>query len=140
MRHKKHEHKESVSICRDFSEGTCGFGDDKCWFNHSGQIQGKDIEFKCRTCYKTFQNRSDFMRHRKHDHFELLPKCRNNCNEGCHFGPSLCWFRHTENAKKNVTEHIDMPNFENHEVIQKMLSMMETFSSRLVEIEKQPST
>ena len=53
------------------------------------------------------------MRHRKRDHFELLPKCRNHSNEGCHYGPSLCWFRHTENAKKNENDHIDMPIFEN---------------------------
>ena len=25
---------------------------DKCWFNHSGKIKGKDIEFQCRTYYK----------------------------------------------------------------------------------------
>ena len=75
------------------------------------------------------------MRHIEHDFLELFPKCRNHSNEGCHYRPLLCWFRHTENANENI----DMPNFENHEVIQKMFNMMEKFSSRLVEIEKQPS-
>ena len=34
MTHKKKEHIENVSICRNFSDGSCPFEDDSCWFKH----------------------------------------------------------------------------------------------------------
>ena len=37
MQHRKHEHMETVSKCKN--EGTCKFGNTKCWYIHSEQIE-----------------------------------------------------------------------------------------------------
>ena len=34
MTHKKQNHPQSVSKCRDFLEGKCDFTANECWYNH----------------------------------------------------------------------------------------------------------
>ena len=35
MTHKKQEHRQSVPACVNKSQGTCVFGEEKCWFRHN---------------------------------------------------------------------------------------------------------
>ena len=37
MVHKKKEHVDKVSSCRNHTNGTCDFGDLQCWFSHANQ-------------------------------------------------------------------------------------------------------
>ena len=34
LKHRKMRHKENVPQCRNFKNGECKFGKEKCWFNH----------------------------------------------------------------------------------------------------------
>ena len=37
MRHKKQEHRQSVPACVNETQGTCVFGEEKCWFRHNNK-------------------------------------------------------------------------------------------------------
>ena len=100
MTHKKQVHSEKVAICRDFAAGTCNFGDKNCWFNHSLKEAIPQAEtFSCRSCEKTFDCHSDCLRHRKQEHINLVPLCKNYSNNTCTFGSNICWFKHYDMKK-----------------------------------------
>ena len=39
MKHRKHEHPKHVSVCTKNRNGSCHFGEEKCWFKHEGGKQ-----------------------------------------------------------------------------------------------------
>ena len=94
MSHKKLEHSDKVSICRDFTNGACHFGDENCWFNHS-KTEGTTT-YKCRSCDNEFVSHADCLKHRKQEHSLLVPSCRNEAKGACKFGSITCWFRHKD--------------------------------------------
>ena len=66
----------------------------KIWFLHSRKIE----TFKCIICEETFSVKSEFMKHRKTLHPEMVKICQNN---QCNF-ENECWFRHeNDNTKLN---------------------------------------
>ena len=100
MKHKKKIHTEKVSTCWRFAQGTCIFGDQNCWFSHPQSSNNLEAEkFKCSLCEKDFWSLSDCLRHRKQDHKELVPLCRNETNGTCKFGNTNCWFTHKKQEK-----------------------------------------
>ena len=99
MTHKKKEHIENVSICWNFSDGSCPFEDDSCWFKHVTEPNEKNSEsgqksIKCNMCGKIINNRNNFMRHRKDDHEEMLQMCKLFENGNCTY-KDKCLFSHT---------------------------------------------
>ena len=57
-----------------------------------------------------------------------MKECYQQKNKKCRFGEQNCWFHHGE--------EIDKPTKDNKEITKKLFSMIETFTNRIVEIEK----
>ena len=71
MRHRKHEHPKHVSVCTKNRNGSCHFGEEKCWFRHEGEkhameeivnenpeiiTKNFDMMEKCTHCIVTIEN------------------------------------------------------------------------------------
>ena len=123
MQDKKVHHKEKVNGCWNFSSGNCEFGDNLCWFLHSGGLERSKKEIKCHICEKVFENKPDFMQHKKIEHGEIVQMCTNK--NSCSY--QNCWFCHEPCQKQND---------EKQEVTEKILSMVEKFTQRIVNLEK----
>ena len=81
-------------------------------------------KFKCNICDITFESKHEFMKHRKLKHIEMVQMCKNN--DQCLFKTS-CWFRHEEYDNQISTEN----NEENENIIQKLVSIVETISKKV---------
>ena len=121
MQHKKVHHKDKVNVCWNFSSGKCDFGDNLCWFLHSDSSERSVKEIKCNICEKVFKNQDDFMHHKKSEHSDFVQMCTNK--KTCPY--QNCWFHHENNEQ----------NTEKQEVTEKILSMMEKFTHRIVKLE-----
>ena len=64
------------------------------------------------------------MEHRKHEHGEMVQMCKNT--NVCPY--QNCWFHHEPNKSHEQ-------NNEKQEVTQKILTMMEKFTQRIVKLE-----
>ena len=69
----------------------------------SMSILSKVIE--CRICSKTFQDKRDFMLHRKSNHIEVVAFCQKESERKCIFSSNKCWWKHREkdDQDKNST-------------------------------------
>ena len=134
MKHNKETHSEKVSICRYFSTGNCMFENETCWYIHTKTSENNKVTiFKCSLCDKVFKVKPDLMNHKKQDHRKNIPLCIKANNGNCRFGPTNCWFDHSQIEIKDKTQN--MSNNENEEMIQKIFDMMEKFTVRIVQIE-----
>ena len=123
MIHKKQKHIEKVSFCWNFPTNTCIHGDEKCWFVHEPEPEPKAFDdFDCNLCDKEFKLQSEFLKHRKMNHEDKVPACKNFKAGNCVFG---------NEHKNNIKE-----KFENDEVVQKIFKMMEKMTKRITDIEK----
>ena len=107
MMHKTLEHIEQISICWDFTAGYCPFGDEKCWFRHT---VFPSTEVRCKICDDKFLTKSDYQKHKKQKHPELVPRCNevtngNICKYGIH-----CWFKHKEHEEHEITNNEAIEN------------------------------
>jgi hypothetical protein len=140
MKHRKEAHAEKVQQCIFFSAGSCDYGEELCWFNHE-KISNNPLkaatDLNCKICNKSFKIRSEFMRHRKHDHSETVPPCTNIQNGTCIFGPIKCWFRHTETVIDTANTNL---NLEDQTLTEKLFVLMEKFAQRLEMMENQIRT
>ena len=98
MKHKKIKHREKVSICKNYNDIGCPFEDQKCWFLHLRYEE----EFRCNICDTSFQSKSDFMKHRKTKHKEMVQMCKNK--ERFVFKNS-CWFIHEALDTQKINEN-----------------------------------
>ena len=130
MVHKKREHTEKVAICWNFSTGNCEFGDENCWFLHTGRSEYK---FECTSCDKKFANKDKFLHHRKNQHKESVQNCRNMVSDTCKYGNEKCWFNHGDSIDTTEDENNKKVN---EEVIEKIFQMMEKFTQQIVEIKE----
>ena len=130
--HRKQVHTEKVGHCNNFSEGNCSFAE-SCWFIHDQSFKDSTPEYTCNICEKKLKTKTTLMKLKKENHIGTVATCRNYEKDCCTFGPVNCWFKHDdihENGKNdNVSDN------ENHEVVKKLFDMMESFASRLVQIE-----
>ena len=127
MKHKKRVHTEKVALCWNFSSGKCEFSDDSCWFSHSKDLKVMD-NFKCNICQHIFKTKSEVHYHQKREHVRSNPYCN---KRKCTYGAEKCWFQHTENEQQE-----DNLN-KNCEITSKLFGMMETFTNRIINLEKQ---
>ena len=81
-----------INNCQDIIfivEGKCDYGDTLWWFIHKidSQIPFQDAtEVKWKHCEKKFKTMSTFMKHRKSEHSESVPACKNALNGACGYG------------------------------------------------------
>ena len=124
MNHKKIKHGEKIDYCKNFNKDGCPFEDRKCWFLHTKNNE----TFKCNICEQTFSEKSEFMKHRKDLHPEMVKICRNT---QC-FYENECWFRHeNDNSKLN-----NIKTNENEKLIEKLVGLVEKLNERVLTLEK----
>ena len=68
------------------------------------------------------------MHHRKKEHSETVPKCRNDYGT-CQFGITKCWFNHDEHQAINTENHNEK------DVIDKLFNIVEQCTERIVQLE-----
>ena len=71
------------------------------------------------------------MKHRKKKHIEKVEPCTYAINGIRHFSDQDCWFIHEANITNNKIDIKD----QNEDIIEKLFTMMEKFSARLMKIE-----
>ena len=87
-------------------------------------------EIECALCGKVFRTQSDFYSHRKKQHKETIPSCKNYKTGACIYGKDMCWFLH-ENVETGEDTEIKDGN-----IIQKMMQMMERMTERMINLEE----
>ena len=132
MKHKKKEHKEKVDICWKYARGKCDFEEQNCWFLHQDQ---NGVDFECTNCDKTFAANTKLLQHRKKDHRDSVPSCKNEKSGTCKYGNANCWFNHDENEDISKKENNEKQN-ENKEVIEKIFQMMEKYTQQIVNMKE----
>ena len=130
MKHKKIDHKEKVSTCWKFVAGDCPFSDTNCWFNHTKDKLEQMDEIECNWCEKIFMTQPEFLNHRKKEHMEHVPKCRNSDIGICRYN-EFCWFIHDQH-KNDIKVHENQQVFEKIGIMEKN---MEKMTERLNQIE-----
>ena len=129
MKHKKQEHEEKVATCWKFVAGDCRFSDKNCWFNHSENNLEDLDEIECNWCEKIFMTQPEFLNHRKREHMQYVPKCRNPEIGTCTYN-KFCWFIHDQHEydeKIEINEVFDR--------IGLMKKKMEEMTEKLTQIE-----
>ena len=64
--------------------------------------QMKRMNIMCRICERTFQDKRNFMHHRKSMHPEAIAFCRNESEGKCPFSSDKCWWKHREENNLNT--------------------------------------
>ena len=75
------------------------------------------------------------MYHNKENHKNNISECKQSRSGTCWFGDEKCWFNHTSNDE-NSEKINDKELSENQEIIDKIFSMMENFTKRIMKIEE----
>ena len=115
-------------MCWNVSSGTCVFGEEECWFIHTPAENTYQVkEYYCNVCEKVFPNQSDYQKHKKMDHANLVKPCYKFMDGTCKYENENCWFRHKDNEK--IEEN------GNEEVVQGILKMMEKMTERIFQME-----
>jgi DNA-directed RNA polymerase subunit RPC12/RpoP len=134
--HLKMMHPESVRPCKFFLLGKCDFPENICWFMHTKPSTTSSpqtlTEYKCGICEKTFHQKTDFMNHRKQEHVQFVPECKEYVNGACRFEKNGCWFRHCEVESAQAKMKEDEPS-----MMDRLFKMMEQFTERINNIENQ---
>jgi hypothetical protein len=69
------------------------------------------------------------MKHRRNDHSDIVPECRDYVNNCCRFQKETCWFKHGERIENQEIKSPDM--------VERLFDMMEKFSERMEMMESQ---
>ena len=129
MVHRKSEHEEKVGLCIEYATGNCTYTNQECWWKHNKNVM-KD-EYSCCHCDETFTSKQNFMKHRKNEHKDNVKMCSHAMNGRCHFSSSDCWYIHEEESRNDKSKNEN----QNNEVTEKVMSMMEKFTRRLIQLE-----
>ena len=132
MRHKKNDHKEKVSLCWNFANGSCIYGEKNCWYNHNESASAQ-THTKCSICGETFTSIGFFKRHMKSEHTEKVKEC-NKYKEGCCSYLDNCWFIH-ENLSSNNVENNENKN-ENNNDMARLFDIVEKYTEKVLKIEE----
>ena len=69
------------------------------------------------------------MFHKKNEHIETVPLCKEGKN--CHFTDLKCWFRYSNNEKKKGKIDMITDKDENQEIIEKLFKKIEELTDRI---------
>ena len=100
MHHRKNDHSGTVAYCRNNVVGKCPFADDACWWRHDNEVTASD-NISCFICDKTFNTKSEMMKHRKRDHKQIVKVCEKFKEQLCRYKSDSCWYSHEEEVDKN---------------------------------------
>ena len=135
MYHRKEMHVEEVILCSFFVEGNCDFDTDTCWYIHDkkkAQLQ----EFKCNLCGKVFKTKYKKINHKKENHPESVPECKDFKSGSCRFEKEKCWYKHSKDSVNNQIEpNIMQSNDNNQDMIKRLFDMMEVFAEKMKVLE-----
>jgi hypothetical protein len=105
MNHRRDNHP-IVKKCINNQDGKCKFGAGSCWYNHGTiSAQGDDDTFKCYGCNIMFKVKSHLMKHRRDEHIDKTPLCKNG--SFC-FYKENCWWKY---QNKNQDFRLVLENF-----------------------------
>ena len=90
--------------------------------------------FNVELCDEKFGKKPEYQKHRKKKHPGLVPRCNYDVEGKCKFGIEFCWFVHKENENNEVYPNDDQIK-ENHEVVTRLLDLVENMSERMKKIE-----
>ena len=102
MDHRRDEHNSGNKVCHYYKEGSCYFISEdkgKCWYLHQDidkHSTDTTDEFDCKSCEKKFKTRYEVMNHRKDEHEDEVPLCKDFV-EGKKCSRNRCWFSHKKN-------------------------------------------
>ena len=111
--HRLNAHGKSKVKCIYKADNTCRNGannGEKCLYDHSDGTQSNtSTNFKCNVCEESFRYQSQFLKHRKINHPETVPKCKTiSDGKTCQFGDQ-CGFSHDLEAGTNKTLEQNRP-------------------------------
>ena len=143
MKHRKDDHPDIIKKCKYYCKGNCAIEDKICWFSHEENNTQQLNDFKCRFCEKTFQEKLDFMMHRKTNHSQIVSKCRDYQLGRCNFSEYECWYKHDEISFTYETENeanssvFQKAPEDNHppDMMKKVIDMMEMIMMKVKNLE-----
>ena len=97
MFHRKREHVNMVALCRKFSENSCPYLEESCFWIHSDKSLSEENTKACFNCGKSFKSKRELMIHRKKEHIDTVRECENFKEGRCVFMEDFCWFKHSRN-------------------------------------------
>ena len=154
MNHRKDSHVDIIKQCRYFARGDCAF-EKVCWYRHgpldevNSQPENSSREdFKCTFCEQCFGDKSEFMKHRKFKHNQIIAKCRDFIQGSCRFNQEECWYSHSEySVNKSASENAESEVFRkaktiNHppDMLERLMDMMEQLVKKVTILEKDSRT
>ena len=83
-------------------------------------------EYKCEN---VFRQKTDCMKHRKQDHTQFVPECRDTVNGACRYEKNGCLYIH-EDTK-------DSPHEESSSMMNRLFERMEKLTERMLLIDNQ---
>ena len=95
MNHRRDTHGKTKEKCKyNVPPSTCKHGPAECWNDHSS-IPEDSEEYKCTVCDDKFTSIPQMRRHRKKEHIESVPICRETeKGKKCSRSDQYCWYSH----------------------------------------------
>ena len=96
MNHRRDTHGKSKVKCQyNKPPSTCKHGPIHYWHDHSPVTKEDINEFTCKTCTVKFPSKNQLMKHRKIEHIETVPVCREiKQGKTCPYNEG-CWCKHS---------------------------------------------
>ena len=111
MNHRRDVHPERRRRCRNDLAGECERSGEECWWKHAPEntITEKrsthDSRQSCNICDEIFTSKSFLMIHKKKEHEESVPVCRDFQRGNCEYPLNKCWYKHvTQEEQTEVVE------------------------------------
>ena len=133
MNHCRDTHPDKRRPCRNYQRDECEYPSDEgpkgCWWSHTAEIHSTSQSSKsntnsnCNICGESFKKNFNLMIHKKDQHIESVPMCRNSKNGQCEF--SKCWFRHEQVSQNRKSKGAQDENAPAGLVFQKGPNQME---------------
>ena len=155
MDHRRDDHNSGNKMCRYFKEGSCHFinsDKEKCWYLHKDTIDLSNdtkYDFDCKSCEKNFTSKNEVMNHRKDDHEDEVPPCKDFV-AGKKCSRNRCWYSHRQqigsshvsrqvvNNTNHLATHItNSEGFWEHQTSKppdQMIKIMEMITALTVEV------
>lgn len=114
MLHRKKEHASLVAPCRKFSENSCPYLEESCFWTHSEKRVLDENNIACIICGKSFKSKTELMIHRKKEHINTVRECDKFKEGRCGFTENFCWFKHSRNMinEQNINDNDIFENLE----------------------------